>query len=282
VINDGFRQSGFSSTGTEPVESAQKPPFSAILSPGKGATFLQYSGIPLKGLAFDAEDGALTPQWRLIRQSDNSVVRTAGGTTADLSPSASGWTPGAYAVELTATDSGGKTTTSTVGITIVADADNDGIAASVDGGCLGGSDTDPLNAYSDKDGDGIPNADDPDPCTAQTGAYNAVMTFQPNPFPVPSSGNTVNVTVQVPYRSLVQVQSNSVAITAINGVPVTFRNVSWKVTDNVGQALFDRQALINYFSSHNIHKQTVVFTITGSSAAPPWSFKGVASTVVSG
>jgi hypothetical protein len=54
------------------------------------------------------------------------------------------------------------------------------------------------------------------------------------------------------------------------------------VTDNVGQALFDRQALINYFSSHNIHKQTVVFTITGSSAAPPWSFKGVASTVVSG
>jgi CSLREA domain-containing protein len=282
VINDGFRQSGFSSTGTEPVESAQKPPFSAILSPGKGATFLQYSGIPLKGLAFDAEDGALTPQWRLIRQSDNSVVRTAGGTTADLSPSASGWTAGEYTVELTATDSGGKTTTSTVGITIVPDADNDGLAASVDGGCLGGSDTDPLNAYSDKDGDGIPNADDPDPCTAQEGAYNAVMTFQPNPFPIPSSGNTVNVTVQVPYRNLVQVQSTSVAITAINGVPVTFRNVSWKVTNNIGQALFDRQALITYFSSHNIHKQTVVFTITGSSAAPSWSFKGVASTVVSG
>jgi CSLREA domain-containing protein len=282
VINDGFRQSGFTATGTEPVDSTQKDPFSAILSPGKGATFLQYSGIPLKGLAFDAEDGALTPHWRLIKQSDSSVVRTATGSTADLSPPASGWATGQYTVELTATDSAGRTTSSTVGITIVADADNDGIPASVDGGCLGGSDTDPLNAYLDKDGDGIPNADDPDPCNAQTGAYNAIMTFQPTPFPVPSSGNTVNVTVQVPYRNLAQVGANTVKITAINGAGVTIPNMSWKVTNNVGQALFDRQALITYFSSHNIHNQTVVFTISGSSAVPPWSFTGVATTSVNG
>jgi CSLREA domain-containing protein len=282
VVNDGFLQSGFTATGTEPVESAQKDPFSAILSPGKGKTFLQYSGIPLKGLAFDPEDGALTPQWKLIRNSDSAVVRTASGTTADLSPGTSGWTPGAYTVELSATDSAGKTTTSTVGITIVTDADNDGIPATAEGGCLGGSDTNPLDAYDDKDGDGIPNGEDPDPCVAQTGAYNAVMTFQPNPFPVPSSGNTVNVTVQVPYRNLTQVLSSSVAITKINNNPVNFRNVSWKVTNNVGQALFDRQALVSYFISQNIHNRTVVFTIGGSSAAPTWSFTGVATTFVAG
>jgi hypothetical protein len=282
VVNDGFLQSGFTATGTEPVDSSQKDPFSAILSPGKGKTFLQYSGIPLKGLAFDPEDGALTPQWKLIRNSDSAVVRTASGTTADLSPGTSGWMPGAYTVELSATDSAGKTTTSTVAITIVTDADNDGIPATAEGGCLGGSDTNPLDAYGDKDGDGIPNGDDPDPCVAQTGGYNAVMTFQPNPFPVPSSGNTVNVTVQVPYRNLTQVLSSSVAITKINNNPVNFRNISWRVTNNVGQALFDRQALAGYFTSHNIHNQTVVFTIGGSSAAPPWSFTGVATTFVAG
>jgi CSLREA domain-containing protein len=283
IVNDGFRQSGFSDTGSEPVDSDQKAPTSAILSPGKDATFLQYSVIPLKGLALDAEDGTLTPQWRLL-DSSNAVVRTGSGTTKDLSPGTNGWAPGTYTVELSATDSGSpaKSTTSTVSITILADADNDGQAASTESGCLGGSDTDPLDAFGDKDGDGIPNEDDPAPCTAQTGAYTAVMTFQPNPFPIPSSGNTVNVTVQVPYRVLGQVQSSSVVISRINNNPVTFRNISWKVTNNVGQALFDRQALITYLMSHNIHNRTVAFTIVGSSLAPPWSFTGVATTVVSG
>jgi hypothetical protein len=92
----------------------------------------------------------------------------------------------------------------------------------------------------------------------------------------------VNVTVQVPYRNLTQVLSSSVAITKINNNPVNFRNVSWKVTNNVGQALFDRQALVSYFISQNIHNRTVVFTIGGSSAAPTWSFTGVATTFVAG
>jgi hypothetical protein len=280
-VNDGFRQSGFTDTGTAPIDSSDKSPFSAILSPGKGKTFLQYSAIPLKGLAVDPEDGALTPHWKLLN-SANAVVATANGTTADLSPGTNGWTPGSYSVELSATDSTSKSTTSTVNITILADADNDGIPAATETGCLGTSDTNPMDAYGDKDGDGIPNADDPQPCTAQTTPYNAVMTFQPNPFPIPSSGNTVNVTVKIPYRNLSQVLATSVQIAQINNVPVNFNSVSWKVTDNVGQALFDRQALISYFMAHNIHNSTVVFTITGRSAAPPWTFLGVATTVITG
>ncbi|MEN3312811.1 MAG: hypothetical protein V7645_2140, partial [Actinomycetota bacterium] len=281
IVNDGFRQSAFTSTGTEPTESGQKSPFSAILSPGKGKTFLQYSAIPLKGIAVDPEDGALTPHWKLI-DSGNSVIETADGTTADLSPGTNGWAPGSYTVELTATDSASKTTTSTVNITIVADGDNDGIPASTENGCLGSSDTDPMDAYGDKDLDGIPNTDDTQPCTAQTGAYTAVMSFQPNPFPIPSSGNTVNVTVRVPYRSLSQVLATSVAIARINGDPFTLRNVSWKVTDNVGQALFDRQALVTYLTNHHLQNSNVVFTIGGRSAAPPWSFEGVATTFATG
>jgi CSLREA domain-containing protein len=281
-VNDGFSQSNSLSSATSPVQSGQKSPFSAILSPGKGKTFLQYSAIPLKGIAVDPEDGALTPHWRLLNSSD-TPIRETDGTTKDLSPGASGWVPGTYTVELTATDTASKTTKSTVEITIVADADNDGVPASSENGCLGSSDTNPMDAYADKDADGIPNVDDPQPCTAQTGPYTAVMTFQPSPFPIPSSGNTVNVTIKVPYRSLSQVLATSVAITKINGDPVTtFKSVSWKVTDNVGQALFDRQALVNYFTSHQIHNSNVVFTISGRSAAPTWSFEGVATTFVAG
>jgi CSLREA domain-containing protein len=281
IVNDGFQQSGFTNTGTEPTQAGQKSPFSAILSPAKGKTFLQYSAIPLKGIAVDPEDGALTPHWRLIN-SGNSVIRTADGTTADLSPGTSGWAPGSYTVELTATDSAGQTTASTVDITIVADADNDGIPAATENGCLGSSDTNPMDAYGDKDLDGIPNADDPQPCTPQTGPYTAVMSFQPNPFPIGSSGNTVNVTVRVPYRSLNQVLATSVAINRINGDLFNLKSVSWKVTDNVGQALFDRQALVGYLTSHHLQNSNVVFTISGRSAAPPWSFEGVATTFVAG
>jgi hypothetical protein len=139
-----------------------------------------------------------------------------------------------------------------------------------------------MDAYGDKDLDGIPNADDPQPCTPQTGPYTAVMSFQPNPFPIGSSGNTVNVTVRVPYRSLNQVLATSVAINRINGDLFNLKSVSWKVTDNVGQALFDRQALVGYLTSHHLQNSNVVFTISGRSAAPPWSFEGVATTFVAG
>jgi hypothetical protein len=285
-VNDGFARSGFSDTGTAPIDSSQKSPFSAILSPAKGKTFLQYSAIPLKGIAVDPEDGALTPHWRLLNSS-GGVVATGDGTTKDLSPGPNGWAvaPGgsSYTVELTATDSASNPTTSTVSITILPDADNDGIPQATETGCLGSSDTNPMDAYGDKDLDGIPNVDDPQPCTPQTGPYTAVMTFQPNPFPIPSSGNTVNVTVQVPYRSLSQVLATSVAITKINGDLFALNNVSWKVTNNVAQALFDRQTIVTYFMSHNIHNRNVVFTITGrSNTAPPWSFEGVATTFVAG
>lgn len=280
-INDGFLRSGFTNTGTVQIQSGQKSPFSAILSPGKGKTFLQYSAIPLKGIAVDPEDGALTPHWKLI-DSSNAIIKEADGTTKDLSPGTNGWAPGVYTVELTATDSASKPTTSTVSITILADADNDGVPAATENGCLGSSDTNPMDAYADKDLDGIPNVDDPQPCTPQTGPYTAVMTFQPNPFPIPSSGNTVTVTVRVPYRSLNQVLATSVAITKINGDPFTLKSASWKVTDNVGTAFFDRQILAGYFTSHDIHNRNVVFTISGNSAAPPWSFEGVATTFIAG
>jgi CSLREA domain-containing protein len=280
-INDGFLRSGFTNTGTVQIQSGQKSPFSAILSPGKGKTFLQYSAIPLKGIAVDPEDGALTPHWKLI-DSSNAIIKQADGTTKDLSPGTNGWAPGVYTVELTATDSASKPTTSTVSITILADADNDGVPAATENDCLGSSDTNPMDAYADKDLDGIPNVDDPQPCTPQAGPYTAVMTFQPNPFPIPSSGNPVTVTVRVPYRSLNQVVATSVAITKINGDPFTLKSASWKVTDNVGTAFFDRQALAGYFTSHDIHNRNVVFTISGNSAASGWSFEGVATTFVAG
>jgi hypothetical protein len=139
-----------------------------------------------------------------------------------------------------------------------------------------------VDADDDKDGDGTPNADDPRPCDAQTSAYNSIMRFDPNPFPTQSTGNPVTVTINVPYRNLTQISAASVAIRQINGAPFTLTALSWNVINNVGQAKFDRQALINYLNGHNMHNMTVVFTITGASTTPPWSFEGVATTIIKG
>jgi hypothetical protein len=79
-----------------------------------------------------------------------------------------------------------------------------------------------------------------------------------------------------------QVSAATVAITKVNGNPFTLTALSWNVTNNVGQAKFDRQALINYLNGHNMHNMTVVFTIAGASAAPPWTFEGVATTTIKG
>ena len=92
----------------------------------------------------------------------------------------------------------------------------------------------------------------------------------------------MTVTVTVPYRNLSQISPATVAITRVNGDPFTLKAYSWKVTNNVGQAKFDRQALINYLNGHNMHNMTVVFTVTGTSATPPWSFEGVATTTIKG
>jgi len=142
-----------------------------------------------------------------------------------------------------------------------------------------------LNAYSDYDGDGIPNSVDPQACTPAT-SYTATADFNPDPLPVGSTGNTVTVDIRIPGRNVAQVIGSSVRITAIADDNVSsdprFQNIAWTVANGVGTAKFDRQKLVQYLAGRDIHNRTISITVAGRSGAPAWTFQGTDTTFVQG
>jgi hypothetical protein len=280
VVVDGFMRSGFTATGTETVSDGPNTVIAAISSPRAGAQFLQYGLIPLRGSIRSAE-GELPGsafQWTIdVPGTPTDIVRS-GSAIVDLQPPPSGgWPNGTYTATLTKPGSTESSATDTVTFTVLVDADNDGIPKNVEDSCLGGGDDDPLNADDDKDGDGIANVNDPQPCVPAT-SYTAIIEFNPDPFPVLASGNVVTVYVRVPGRNVSQVLSGSVRITRIADEDVStnpnFRNIAWTVSGGVGTAKFDRQKLIQYFAARNIHNRVITVTVAGNSGAPAWSFEG--------
>ena len=162
IGTDGFTRTGFTQTGSAPVDSGLNDIRVAISSPLEGAQFLTYSLIPLRGSARNSAgelpDSGL--QWNL--SGPNGLTRTGTGHQVDLSPNTNSggqWPSGNYTITLTAT-AGPKNASASVHVVVKTDADNDGIPADVEA-CIGGSDSDPLNAFGDFDGDGIPNQSDP-------------------------------------------------------------------------------------------------------------------------
>jgi parallel beta-helix repeat protein len=285
VAMDGFSRSGSSapeSVGEGPTNEL----FAKISSPRADATFLQYSLIPLRGMIRNATgvvpDG--DHRWTL----SGPVGRTGINPIVDLQPPASGgWPNGSYTAKLETPAGGPAPASDTVTFTVLADADNDGIPKNVDDSCIGGDgDNDPMNAFGDKDGDGLPNASDPQPCVPAT-SYTAIIEFNPDPLPTPSTGTTVTVYVRVPGRNVATVIPSSVRITRIADDDVSgnnaFKNIAWTVKSGVGTAKFNRQTLIAYLADHDIHNSFVTVTVAGSSSTPtPWSFQGSDSFFVQG
>jgi len=291
-VYDGFASSPMTkianSTETDTIPT---DPVAAINSPESGASVLQYDPVTLNGSGWDAQDGVL-PGGKLTWSAPCLFTGTRSGTSLYLSPPTGGWTaPNSCTVSLYATDSNThQSPTVSRTFTILADADHDKIPASLDVKCppnVGSADNNPLNDRADDDGDGIPNGQDPAPCDPAT-TYNAIATFQPDPLDVTSSGNTVSMLVQVPYRDLKQVLSTSVAITVtVNEFSTKLTNVSWMVNSNgTGNAQFNRQDLLRFLAINNIHNRRILITISGNTAASvtptPWSFQGVASTYIKG
>lgn len=277
VVMDGFTRSGFTETGTETVPDGPNAVVAAISSPREGATFLQYGLIPLRGSIRSAE-GELPGselRWTVDVPDTTTDIVVPGKNIVDLQPPQSGgWPNGTYTATLTKPGSTESSATDSVTFTVLTDADNDGIPKTVEDSCLGGGDDDPLNADDDQDGDGIANANDPQPCVAAT-SYTAIIEFNPDPFPTLSTGNVVTVYVRVPGRNVGQVLSGSVRITRIADKPVSnFPNIAWTVSGGVGTAKFDRQKLIQFLALNNIHNRFITVTVVGSSGAPAWSFEG--------
>ena len=106
---------------------------------------------------------------------------------------------------------------------VVTDADNDGVPKTVEDSCLGGGDDDPTNADDDRDNDGLPNVNDPQPCVAAS-SYTAIVEINPDPLPAGSSGSPVTAYVRVPGRNVAQILASSVRITRIADQDVSTNN----------------------------------------------------------
>jgi Tol biopolymer transport system component len=121
VANDGFETATSEPTGV-PDDGDDRNPSVAIVTPYDGTTILQYSAITLRGTAKDPEGSdRIALRWSL----DGTSVGT--GPVLDLSPPAGGWPPGQHTITLQGTDPAGQPVVTTRTITILADADNNGV-----------------------------------------------------------------------------------------------------------------------------------------------------------
>ncbi|GAC1442531.1 MAG: hypothetical protein NVS3B26_00060 [Mycobacteriales bacterium] len=285
VVNDGIQLSAPAAAGT--VSTGSKAPIPALAYPLADATFLQYDGISLRGTAVDPTEGSLWDS-QLTWSIPGLLSQSVNGREVNLTPPANGWPAGDYTVTLTATDSAGLSTSSSTQIHLQPDADHDGMGPNKEGvaGC-GTSDSNPLDAFAISQ-NGIPNTDDPDPCHPKTTPYLALSYFYPQQVSV-AAGNdndeddkAVYVGVSVPYRDSTQVNGTSVRLTSVAGYNTSddpgFASTGWTAQSAGAVATFDRQHLVAFLQSHNIHTGQVAVTIEGS--APTWRFSGDTSFLV--
>jgi hypothetical protein len=133
-------------------------------------------------------------------------------------------------------------------------------------------DTDPTDGYRDSDGDGIVDADDPDPCVS---ANNATIDFDPDLLYVPSSGQPVSVRVTsgavAPPRCRSVVGSDhpgrNLGLPPARPCPGRRRSTGRVV------AKFDRQALTAFLTAKGLTGRYVPLVIEGGSGAT--SFRGI-------
>jgi Tol biopolymer transport system component len=284
AVSDGFNRVV---TGTgQDVQAEQKSPTAAIYAPSPGQTFLQYQLIPARGSGWDPEDGTLPAgrlQWKLEGPSGFSA--TGGGPFVDFSAPAGGFPLGSYTLTLTVMDSAGNSDTATRSLSVIGDADNDGMSTAEEGqSCITfnsadypSADQDPMNAFRDDDNDGLVNVADPAPCVAAS-EYEASIVFDPSSMQLGSQG-TVTANITVPNRQVTDI--SDAYVKSINNIDVS-TNAALRAKQllvvrgtNTAQAKIDRTPLSAFFVAHNIRAgQRVRIVIAGSSANGSWTFEG--------
>ena len=273
LVEDGFTQTEAPAEAQIAADPPPADPTAEILSPLADQVFLQYDLIPLRGSCKDPEDGELIGA--ALSWTSALPGFPASGTQADLSPPSGGWPLGARPLTLTCTDNDSNTGSADVSITIVGDADNDGVSAPVES-AIGTSDTNPLDAFGDADGDGIANVDDPAP-NAALPREAAIVDFSPDTFPLDSKGNPVTIYIRVPSKLLADVNPATVRIAAVDGTGVNLPVTSWSVVGSVATAKFSRQALVEFLNANLISNRRVSMRVTGESKVGDWSFGGTDS-----
>jgi hypothetical protein len=278
------------------VDNLGGGPTAAITTPKADKKVLQYDGITFEGSGYSPKiTGGVLPGSSLTWTS--SLFGSGTGNKFTPSSPPGGWNPGTYSVNLHVDDGNGGAADASIQIQILADADHDGVPATVDTGCLAGGDTNPLNAGKDQDGDGFTSINDMfggvvdpfatnAPCTPAT-AYLGQMLILPTALDRASTSGTFTFSgVFVPNRNLRQIPTAGVKLSSIDGQPVSVPAVGWIMAGQLGGAAFSRQQLIAALNSLGIHDRGVLITMTGQATAgqlgatTSWRFDASASLLV--
>lgn len=241
-------------------------PTVAVVSPRNADTFLQHRAVPLSLNGRDAAGRAVDVSYTLTGPGGTSRQGVlAAGQRMDLAAFTSA---GSYTLTATTTDPSGGTHSVTSVFAVLADADADGLPASIDSSsvnpCLPlNADADPRTAVVDYDGDHLTGPDDRSPCTS---ALNAIVDFDANTIQPLSNGAKCTVYITSTAVDLRLFSAKNVAITRLAGHHVHLPALKYEV-DVAGRATaqFDRQKLHELLAKHNL-KGYVPVLVTGAAS----------------
>lgn len=294
--DDGFSRSVPAPSTDVAVTTPDKTPTAAVYAPADGSATLQWDEVSARLAGWDPEQGVLAGPdltWTLTRDADSVVAASGDGvTTLDIpAPTAGGWTPGVYTLAVTAHDGSGHTSVASTTVTILGDADHDGLGAPVEAqlaaaGC--GGDSDPANAFGDCDGDGIPNVDDQyagDSPIVAAPRYSGTAGYSPQPY-VTAAHPNLTATVTLTYDRAKSVLGSTVRISRIEGLAVSaMPATTWRVKNGVATAVFDGPTLANYLVTNHLVGRPVTIEIAGTGETRRrsvwifWTFNVVADLV---
>jgi hypothetical protein len=261
IANDGYSQGLPASAGTPLTQPAQAP-VAAISSPADLTTIGQHNALSLTGSGYDYKTGAPIPPSGLHWSIDDSPVGSGPQVTVNT-----GLSVGLHHITLDVTGSNG-TNSKTVTITSSDDFDGDLITIDQENtidACKPDSspsgDSDPTNGSKDWDGDGIPNRDDPAPCSPSP--IQGQGLFVRNPFKLSGTDNFSLSGIFVPGVDLGLALSSSVQLTEIAGQPILpnpIANSGWLALNQIGAAVFSHSAVATAlapFVGHSIRLKLV-------------------------
>jgi hypothetical protein len=289
-VNDGWNLTPPQQVDPVDVNNTAEPPVVEISSPTTSSRVLQFSDIALAG-GGKFSDGTPITGSALVWKLDGAVV--GSGETVDVPPPSGGWPliPAAHTVRLEG-PSGAFADTQ---ITILGDADNDGVATPEEpglnacrpGGAVTNPDNYPYNATEDNDGDGIPNASDAAPCTREND-FEASTLMVPTRFNVNAPSSLTFNGIFNPFFDMTAIPQSKVRITKVGGIAVSgsqWNATGWAVSrrfdGTIAVAAFSGSALASFLNAHpTMIGHSVLVTVAGTTSDGSKSFHADGQTSV--
>ena len=226
----------------------------AIYSPTESGVVTAGRNLALSGSGRDAAgNDAAALVWSLQGPSFPSRTEVARGAEATVVPPAGGFEPGRYTLALQALAADGSLLAETsLPLEVRSDRDLDGMSdADEQQPCYGtGAADDPSNASQDSDGDGHANVVDPEPCVADLNL--TVRTF-PDKLLKTSAGSPVTVEISGSPVDLRTMSPGDLHIVQAGGYPTDFAAYDMTVHSATSATLkFDRPAINAFLTQRDL------------------------------